>query len=92
MLMAPFNSYGHVGTLHLFQKSKMLFKYNHPTKPIGFIFMGVQLTKCCKPLQKMKVRLGASKIDLSPQLFYITDRSKAILMLWFHLFYILESI
>ena len=27
-----------------------------------------------------------------PKLFYITDRSKAILLLWFHLFYVLESI
>ena len=48
-----------------------------------------QLTKCCEPLQKMRVRLGACKTGLSPtpQLFYITDRSKAILLLRFHLFY-----
>ena len=29
--------------------------------------MGIeQLTKCCEPLQKMRVRLGACKIDLNP--------------------------
>ena len=55
-----------------------------------------QLTKCCESLQKM-VRLGACKIDLTPhplpqpQLFYILGRSKAILLLWFYLFYVLES-
>ena len=38
------------------------------------------------------MRLGACKIGLSPQLFYITDRSKAILLLWFHLFDVLMSI
>ena len=54
-----------------------------------------QLTKCCEPLQKMRVRVGACKIDLSPpphpKLLYITDRSNAIFLLWFRLFYILES-
>ena len=25
------------------------------------------LTKCCEPLRKMRLRLGACKIDLSPQ-------------------------
>ena len=39
----------------------------------------------------MRVRLGSCKIDLMPQYFYITDRSNVILLLWFHLFYVLES-
>ena len=38
-----------------------------------------QLTKCHEPLQKMRVRFGACKIDLSPP------------EKWFHLFYVLES-
>ena len=40
-----------------------------------------QLTKCCEPLHKMRVRLEVCKIDLPPpplKLLYITDRSKAI--------------
>ena len=44
-----------------------------------------QLTKCCEPQQNMRVRLGACKTGLSPppHLFYITDHSKAKLLLWF---------
>ena len=42
-----------------------------------------QVCKCCEPLQKMRVRLGDCETGLSPLLFYITDRSKAILLLWF---------
>ena len=40
------------------------------------------------------MRLGACKTGLSPppQLFYMTDRSKAILPLWFKLFCVFESI
>ena len=36
-------------------------------------------------VQKLKAMLGACKIDLSPTLYwiFITDRSKAILLLWF---------
>ena len=58
-----------------------------------FTTMIEQLIKCCEPLQKIRARLYASKIDLTPhpQLFNITDRSKAILLLWFNLFYVLES-
>ena len=43
-----------------------------------------ELTKCYEPLQKLRVRLGACKTGLSPppQLF-TTDRSKAVLLLWF---------
>ena len=37
------------------------------------------------------MRLGACEIDLSPLLFYIADRSKAIFLLWLYLFYVLES-
>ena len=44
--------------------------------------------KCCEPLQKIRVKLGACKIDLSHPSF----SSKAILLLWFYLFYVLESI
>ena len=40
-----------------------------------------QLTKCCEPLQKIRVRFGACKTGLIPQQFYITDRSKAIVLL-----------
>ena len=40
----------------------------------------------------MRMTLGACKIGLSPQLFYITYRSKAILLLWFYFFYVLQSI
>ena len=49
-----------------------------------------QRTKCCEPLQKMRVRLGHCKSIEALKLFYITDRSKAILLLWFYLFYVLE--
>ena len=49
-----------------------------------------QLTKYCEPLQKMRMRLGACKTGLSPEYFYVTDRSKAILLLWLH-FYGMES-
>ena len=50
-----------------------------------------QLTKCCEPLQKMMASLGARITGLSLPVFYITDRSKAILLLWFYVFYVLES-
>ena len=44
-----------------------------------------QLNKCFEPLQKMRVRLCASKTSLSlPIILYITNRSKAILLLWFY--------
>ena len=46
--------------------------------------------KCCEPLQKIRVRLGACKIDLSSTVIYITDRSKPLLLWWFYLFYVLE--
>ena len=48
-----------------------------------------QLTKCCEALQKMRVRLCACKAGLSPPNFFVTDRSKAILLWWFILFYVL---
>ena len=36
-----------------------------------------QLTKCCEPLQKLRVRLGTCQIDSSPPVIFIfnTDRS-----------------
>ena len=40
-----------------------------------------------KTIAEAEVRFGACKTGLSP----ITDRFKAILMLLFHLFYVLES-
>ena len=45
--------------------------------------------KCCELLQKLRLRLGTCKIDLSPPviLYY---RSRAILLWWFLLFYVLE--
>ena len=36
-----------------------------------------QLTKCCEPLHKLRVRLWPCKIDLSPPVIYIADRSMA---------------
>ena len=40
----------------------------------------------------LSILFGACEIDLSiPQSFYITDRSNAILLLWLHLYYVLES-
>ena len=35
------------------------------------------------------MRLGTCKTGLSPPVIYITDRSKAILLWWFVLFYVL---
>ena len=35
--------------------------------------------------------LGHCEIDLGPQYIYVTDRSNAILLLWFYLFNVLES-
>ena len=49
----------------------------------------VELTNCCEPLQKLRMRLGTCKIDLSPPVFCVTDPSKAILLWWFLLFYVL---
>ena len=48
-----------------------------------------QVTKCCEPMQKMRVRLGACKIGLSttsPSSFILL-----ILLLLFYLVYVLES-
>ena len=44
-----------------------------------------QLTKCCEPLQKLRVRLGSCKTSLSPPV----DRFKATLLWWFLFFYAL---
>ena len=41
--------------------------------------MTEQVTK----LQMMRVKLGACETGLSPLIFYIIDRSKPILLLWF---------
>ena len=48
----------------------------------------------CEPLHKTRVRSWHCKIDLSTSssVIYITDRSRAILLLWFYLLYVLESI
>ena len=46
-----------------------------------------ELTKYYEPLQKLRVRLWPCKNDLSPP--YIAVRSKAILLWWFFLFYVL---
>ena len=48
-----------------------------------------QLAKCCEPLQNMRARLGPCKTGLSPPPL---SSSKAILLLWCYLFYVLESI
>ena len=41
-----------------------------------------QLTKCCEPLQKQRVRLGSFKIDLSPSpvVYIYTDTSVVVLI------------
>ena len=44
-----------------------------------FIPRTEQLNKCCEPLQKIKVRYAVQ----APSDFILTDRSKAILPLWF---------
>ena len=36
-----------------------------------------------EPLQKLRAGLGSCHTGLCPQLLYITDRSKAIILLWF---------
>ena len=38
------------------------------------------------------MRLSACNTSMSSPIVYITDRSKSILLLWFYLFYVLESI
>ena len=38
---------------------------------------------------KLRVRLGACKTGLSPPVKCVTDRSKAIILWWFFLFYVL---
>ena len=42
-----------------------------------------KLTKCCEPLQYLRVRLWPCKTGLSPPIFCVTDRSKAIRLWWF---------
>ena len=44
-----------------------------------------QLTKCCEPLLKMKVRLGPCKFDLSPQLilYYLSIQGDTSAMVLF---------
>ena len=41
-----------------------------------------QKTVCFEPWQKPRAKLGTRKTGLSPQ-YFNTDRSKAVLMLWF---------
>ena len=49
-----------------------------------------QLPKCCEPLQKLRERCCTCKTVLSPPaILYITDRSSAILLWLFLLFYVL---
>ena len=47
------------------------------------------LTNCCEPLSAEDGLVKS--IYPPPQKFYITERSKVILLSWFHLFYVLES-
>ena len=65
-----------------------LFVHDDLLTSLRFTARTEQLTKYCEPLQKMRVRLGACKIDQSPLVFYIADRSKVILLLWSLLFYV----
>ena len=45
-----------------------------------------QLTKCCEPLQKLRVMLGTFIIDSTP-VIYVTGRSTAIFLLWLYIIY-----
>ena len=48
------------------------------------------LTKCFEPLQKLRARLCT---HLTPQLFFdITDRCKAVLLMWFSVVLVLVSV
>ena len=69
-----------------------LFVHDDSLTSLRFTMRTEQLTTCCEPLRKMRVRLGSCKTDLSPHSTFITDRSKAILLVWFYMFYGLESI
>ena len=52
-----------------------------------------QLTKYFEPLQKLSARLGPiSRVKHPLKLFYITDRSKAILLTLFSLLLVLVSV
>ena len=69
-----------------------LFVHDDSFTSYRFTTRTEQLTKCYEPLQKLRVRLGSCKTGLSPPVIYINDRSKAILLLWFLLFYVLVFI
>ena len=51
-----------------------------------------QLTMSFEPLQKLRARLGSIKPVYSPQLCYITVRSKAVLLMWFSVMLVLVSV
>ena len=69
----------------------MIYLYVLENSLTSYIFTtrAEKLSKCCQPLQKLRIRLGTGKIDLSLPVIYITDRSRAILLWWFLLFYVL---
>ena len=45
-----------------------------------------QPTECFVPLQKLRARLVPFNRFKHPVMFYITDRSKAVLLIWFSVF------
>ena len=51
-----------------------------------------QLTKCFEPLQKLRARLGTFNRFKPPQKCYITDRSNAVLLMWFSVLLVLVSV
>ena len=65
----------HHGIYHEF-----LFVHDDSLTSKRFTSRTEQLAKCYDPLQKLRVRLGSCRTGLSPPVFYITDRSKTILM------------
>ena len=51
-----------------------LFVLDNALTSYRFTTRNEQLTKCCEPLQKLRVMLGTCKIDLSPPviLYYLS--------------------
>ena len=44
----------------------MIYLFVHDDSLTSFIMKTEELTKCCEALQKLRVRLGPCKMDLSP--------------------------
>ena len=57
----------------------------------GFTTRTEQLAKCCEPGWGYAPVKPVEAPPPPTHTYFFTDRSKAILLLWFHLFYVLES-